>query len=317
MKNRIKKGVCIGVAFCLLCLVTSCAGKTKVDKVAEGEDFVYCLNGEGTGLVKVACEISGETTAKMAEEALEMMASPSEEIQYMPAIPEDVKVNSLSVEHAIAYIDFNEKYYRLSDIQEKLVRAAVVQSLVRLDGISGVWMTVNEEALKNESGAVFGVMNGDDFVDSTGSSPSSYEQTSLTLFFANETGDKLVRQQMDVRYNSNVSREKLIVEKLMAGPKKSGAYPTLNPSAALLSVTVKEGTCYVNFDSEFLNSVYDVRPEVVIYSLVDSLLEGTSAGNVQIMVNGEKSAAYQDTVDLSQPISRDLTWEEETEKENE
>lgn len=311
MKNRIKRGMFIGITFCMLCLTMSCARKAEV---TQGEDFVYCLNGEGTGLFKVGCDISGSTSAERAEDALKKMASPSEEIEYMPAIPEDIEVNSLSVDHAIAYVDFSEGYHELTVIQEKLVRAAVVQSLVRLDGISGVWMTVNEEALKNESGDVLGVMNGDDFVESTGSSPSSYEQTALTLFFANESGDKLVRQQMDVRYNSNVSREKLIVEKLMAGPKKSGAFPTLNPSAALLSVTVKEGTCYVNFDSEFLNSVYDVRPEIAIYSLVDSLLEGTSAGSVQIMVNGEKNATYQETVDLSQPLSRDLTWEEEMEQ---
>ena len=196
-----------------------------------------------------------------------------------------------------------------------MVRAAVVQTLVRLDGINGVWITVEEENLKNESGKVLGVLNGDDFAESAGSSPSAYEQTTLTLFFANESGDQLVRQQMDVRYNTNVPREKLIVEKLMGGPKKSGAYPTLNPSAALLGVTVKEGTCYVNFDSEFLNSVYDVRPEVAIYSLVNSLLEGTGAGSVQIMVNGEKNASYQETVDLSQPLERDLSWEEEKEEE--
>lgn len=312
MKNRIKK-VMSFAAFCLLCMNSSCARKVEV---AEGEDFVYCLNGEGTGLVKVACEISGKNSAEKAEVVLKRMASPSDDIKYMPAIPEDMTVNSLNVEHAIAYIDFDEGYHELSNIQEKLVRAAVVRSLVRLDGISGVWITVDEETLKNESGDILGVMNGDDFVENTGSSPSDYEQTSLTLFFANETGDRLVRQQMDVRYNSNISREKLIVEKLMAGPKKSGGYPTLNPSAALLSVTVKEGTCYVNFDSEFLNSVYDVRPEIVIYSLVDSLLEGTSAGNVQIMVNGEKNATYQETVDLSQPISRDLTWEEAEETKN-
>lgn len=313
MKNRIKRGISIGVAFCLMCLSSSCARRAKM---VEGKDFVYCINGEETGLVKIACEISGKTSVEKAEAVLKIMASPSEDIKYMPAIPEELEVNFLSVEHDIAYIDFNEGYNELSSIQEKLVRAAVVQSLVRLDGISGVWMTVNNEALKDESGDILGVMNGDDFVESTGSSPNFYEQTTLTLFFANETGDKLVRQQMDVRYNSNVSREKLIVEKLMAGPKKSGGYPTLNPSAALLSVTVKEGTCYVNFDSEFLNSVYDVRPEIAIYSLVDSLLEGTSAGNVQIMVNGEKNATYQETMDLSQPISRDLTWEEEVETKN-
>ena len=314
MKNRKERWMSAGAAACcLLCLLPSCAKQTKIE---EGEDFVYCINGEGTGLFKVACDISQGSPDKEAEEALEKMASPSEDIEYMPAIPEDVKVRSLKVEHDIAYIDFNKKYNQIPAIEEKLVRAAVVQTLVRLEGINGVWITVEEETLKNESGKVLGVLNGDDFAESTGSSPSAYEQTTLTLFFANEAGDRLVRQQMDVRYNTNVSREKLIVEKLMGGPKKSGAYPALNPSAALLSVTVKEGTCYVNFDSEFQNSVYDVRPEVTVYSLVNSLIEGTNAGSVQIMVNGEKNVYYHESVDISQPLLRDLSLEEEKETES-
>lgn len=307
-----KRIVLTGMLFCcLLCLLCACTGRPEVK---EGEDYVYCLNRDKTGLFKVACEIPEGTSAEAAKAVLERLSEPSEDIQYMAAIPENVRVNSLKVDHDIAYLDFSESYYELPSIEEKLLRAAVVQSLVRLDGISGVWMTVKQDALTNESGDAFGVMNGDDFVQNTVFGPSSYEQTTLTLFFANEAGDKLVRQQMDVRYNSNIPKEKLIVEKLMGGPRKGGGYPTVNPAAALLSVTIKEGTCYVNFDSEFLNSVYDVRPEITVYSIVNSLLEGTNAGNVQLMVNGEKNVTYQETVDLSQPVARDLTWEESGEE---
>lgn len=46
-------------------------------------------------------------------------------------------------------------------------------------------------------------------------------------------------QEVDVRYSSNVLKEKLIVEKLMQGPSEEGAYPTINPAANLLSVTTK------------------------------------------------------------------------------
>ena len=55
-------------------------------------------------------------------------------------------------------------------------------------------------------------------------------------------------------------------------------------------------------------------PEVAIYSVIYSLVEGTGAGSVQIMVNGEKNASYQEPVDLSQPLDRDLFWEEEKEE---
>ena len=61
---------------------------------------------------------------------------------------------------------------------------------------------------------------------------NSYQTTTLKLYFANESGSKLVEQTVEAKYNSNLSIEKLIVEKVMQGPKKSGAYPTLNPDRA-------------------------------------------------------------------------------------
>ena len=143
-------------------------------------------------------------------------------------------------------------------------------------------------------------------MENTGSSPSAYQTDTLILYFADREGDSLVTQKKDVRYSSNVSREKLIVEKLMQGPSGSGAYPTINPDANLLSVTIKDGICYVNFDSTFLTGAYDVLPEVTIYSIVNSLVEGTEAVQVQITINGETNAKYMETVDLSQPFEANI-----------
>ena len=87
------------------------------------------------------------------------------------------------------------------------MRAAIVQSLLRLDGVNAVSLSVDGEPLKNADGAVIGLMNEDDFVENTGSSLSSYQSGTLTLYFANKKGDKLVEQKMDVRYSSNVPKE--------------------------------------------------------------------------------------------------------------
>lgn len=97
----------------------------------------------------------------------------------------------------------------------------------------------------------------------------------------------------------------MIVEKLMQGPE-SGAYPTINPNANLLGVTIKDDICYVNFDSTFLNGEYDILPKLTIYSIVNSLVEGTEATQVQITINGESKAKYMGTVDLSQPLKENL-----------
>lgn len=300
---KIKKQVAVLLCFVCLLLVTACEKRTDVKPE---EEAIYCLNQTQTGLIRVAYEfLDGDAETKVAA-VLTELAKPAENIEYTQVLTEEVQVNQSSVKNVIANVDFNEAYLEMPSVREKLVRAAVVYSLLQLPEIQGVWLTVNGEALKNEDGTTVGVLNEDDFVENTGPSVSSYQTAGLTLYFANKTGDKLVEQNVNVRYSSNIPIEKIIVEKLMQGPKGNGCYPTLNPAATLLSVTIKDGVCYVNFDSEFLNSAYDVKPEIAVYSLVNSLLEGTSAGKVQIAVNGVTDVLYKDAVDLSQAFQQNL-----------
>lgn len=302
---RIRKILSAVLCLCLMPALCSCGEDTEI---REGDSYIYCLNEERTGLVKVPYEISREDPVPAAEAMLEEMKKPAQDIEYTSVFPQKVEVDSCELAGNILYLDFNEEYLKIDPLEEKLVRAAIVQSLLQIDGIFGVQFQVEGQALQDSSGRIIGLMNEDDFVQSTGSSPSSYQTASLTLYFANEEGDKLTAQTIDVKYNSNIPKEKLIVEKLMQGPKESGAYPTINPETNLLGVTIKDGICYVNFDGEFLNSAYDVLPEVTIYSIVNSLVEGTSAGKVQITVNGESNVVYMDQVDLSQPLEADIDW---------
>ncbi|WP_346903647.1 GerMN domain-containing protein [Faecalicatena contorta] len=310
MKRRIA-GL-LTVCFCLLLLLSACSKRTAVK---DDSSFIYCLNGDRTGLIKVNYEVKSNDPLQAAEAMLKELAKPSEDIDYTAPIPKGVKVNTCKLEGKLLYLDFNGRYTDIPPLEEKLVRAAVVQSLIRIEGISVLWISVDGEDLRDSEGQILGYQNEDDFVQNTGSSLNSYQTGTLTLYFANETGDKLTEQHMDVKYSSNMSKEKLIVEKLMKGPKKNAGYPTINPAVSLLGVTIKDGICYVNLDDEFLTGGVDVKPEITIYSIVNSLVEGTTASKVQITVNGEKNISYKDAVDLTQPLQRDMGWVENAEEE--
>lgn len=310
MMKRKKKWLLL-LCFLVLLILSACQKKTEVE-VGE-EDVIYCLNKTQTGLTPVPFDYHVGDVKEQVDMILKELAKPSEDIAYIQVLPEEVKVNKYSVKNVIVNVDFNAAYLELPALQEKLVRAAVVKSLLQISGVQGVWISVEDVPLQNPDGTAVGILNDDDFVENTGSSVSSYQTAKLTLFFSNKEGDKLVEQKTTVRYSSNIPIEKIIVEKLMKGPTDSECYPTLNPAATLLSVTIKDGVCYVNFDSEFLNSVYDVKPEVAVYSLVNSLLEGTSAGKVQITINGVTDVSYKDVIDLSQPFQQNLELLEENE----
>lgn len=298
------------VLFILVFMLLFSACAKRID-VKEDDSFIYCLNSDRTGILKVTYEVESKDPLKAAGQMMKELKKTPDEIDYNPPIPKGVKVNKMEQEGELLYVDFNAAYKKIPSLQEKLIRAAVVQSLIQIDGISGVWFSVDGQGLADEEGKILGYLTEDDFVQNTGSSPSSYQTDTLTLYFANETGEKLVANKVDVKYSSNMSKEKLIVEKLLKGPKKNAGYPTLNPNISILGVTIKDGICYVNLDDEFLTGGVDVKPEVTIYSLVDSLVEGTSASKVQIMINGDKNISYKETVDLAQPLQRDMDWVEE------
>lgn len=116
-------------------------------------------------------------------------------------------------------LTFNEKYTSLDAAEEVLLRAAVVKHLVQISGIDYVSFYIGEEPLMAADNTPVGLMSNEDFIQNVGSSLHSYQSTSLTLYFANKDGDKLVKETVNnVRYNSNISMERLVIEQLLKGP---------------------------------------------------------------------------------------------------
>ena len=74
----------------------------------------------------------------------------------------------------------------------------------------------------------------------------------------------------------------------------------------MLGVTVKDGTCYVNFDDGFLTQTNNTTGEVVIYAIANSLIELPNVNKVQIAVNGRTDLIYRETFDLSTIFDRNL-----------
>lgn len=298
-----KSKVYITVLLFVLCMLCGCAKRTEVKN---DDSFIYSVNGERNGLVKINYDFRGKTTEEQVNNVIKELQKPAEEINYSTTIPKQIKIQQCEIRHMIVYIDLNDAYLKLPVVEQKLILASMTQSIVKIPKISAIYVTVDGEELKDDEGNPAGIINEDDFVQNNGSSLSSYEETELALYFANESGDKLVKQNVQVKYSTNTSKEKLIVEKLMHGPQGESVHPTISSTCTLLSVTVKDNICYVNFDSEFLASAHDIKPEITIYSIVNSLIEGTAVNKVQIMVNGEKNVLYMNTIDLSQPLQQDL-----------
>lgn len=282
--------------------------------VPEGnKDYIYYVNQEGTGLVKEDYVVSGENAKQQIDEILESLQADTDSVDYRSAYPETVHINGWELKDSDLEIDFSESYKKLEAGEELLLRTATVYTLEQVGGVDYVKFTVEGQELCDGNGQEIGYMNRDMFVENIGSSLHSYQDGNIRLFFANKTGDKLIEEEINVRYNSNMSVEKLIVEQLLKGPLVEDAYPTVSPDTKILGVSVRDGICYVNFDEGFLNMSYHVSPEVAVYSVVNSLIEGGENGQVQILVNGKADVIYQGSISLERPLSRNLELTEEEE----
>jgi germination protein M len=109
-----------------------------------------------------------------------------------------------------------------------------------------------------------------------------------------------------LEYNANVAVEKVVVEQLIAGPTEEGFYPTIPKDTKVMSVTTKDGVCYVNLDTGFTGQGYDVLGAVTIYSIVNSLTELPGISSVQLLVNGETNITYKDKISLETTFQRNV-----------
>lgn len=288
-----------------LVLLALLLGGCKAEETGETIDLYY-VNLDGTGLEAEEYELSAENTIQEIQMILDLWEEEPESDEYREMFPKGVRLEEWELQSGNLLFSFNEKYKQMDVTTEMLLRAAIVQTFTQLKAVEYVDIYVEDEPLKGQNGEEVGAMNADAFVKNTGSSLHSTQVEILKLYFVNQDGTKLTEEQREVHYNSNMSIEKLVIKELMDGPERQGNQRTIGEKCKMLGIQVKDGTCYVNFDSAFLETVYPFDPKLTIYSMVNSIVENGAASQLQILVNGENDVKYMESIDLSKPLSRDL-----------
>ena len=289
----------------LLLLFPAGCGRQAVKE--EGTQIeLYYLNKAETKVAMEQYGLLADEPEKAVEELLLKLAEQPQDLTLKPAIGGSVNVLEYSIADGQLSLKFDEHYKELAATTEVLTRAAIVRTLTQIPGIDYVSMQIREENLTDAAGNPVGVMSADMFIDNAGAEINAYEKTKLRLYFADESGTKLIEAVRPKIYSSNISMEKLVVEELIHGPNNAEIYPTINPDTKISSVTVKDGICYVNLDENFLVQPYHVSNEVTIYSIVNSLVELPNVNKVQFLINGNTNVMYRENISLTTVFERNL-----------
>lgn len=227
-------------------------------------------------------------------EVFDMLSTMPEKLEYKA--PFAMGFELVDYEYADKRLNLNvsSEYLSLEPTTEILVRAALVRTLTGFDEVNYVGITVAGEKLTDNVGQAIGWMNAEKFIDNDGNAINTYEEIKVKLYFANEDGDKLIAAYREKYYSTNTPIEKFVVDELIAGPSGqiAGLYATINPDTKIISVTTRDGVCYVNLDSTYLTLINNVNLECTLYSIVNSLIELNTVNKVQILINGEVPESF-------------------------
>lgn len=305
--KKTKKILAFYLVFCLL-LIPGCKGKSE-EKTAEY--YMYYLALSETKLETVPYEPSEKSAEVMTKEIYKMLSEPSGSEEYLKLLPDDVLMKNYSFEGQTVTLNFDEEYKKMNNAREILTRTGMVLAFTQIPGVNYVEFLENGNPMTDSDGNELGRMERGDFVENEGKNINSYLFADLNLYFANEEGSRLMKETRRIHYSSNVPLERVIVEKLLEGPKEEGMAPTLSPNTKILGVSIVEGICYVNLDKSFLTETMSVQQELPVYSLVDSLADACKIHGVQISVEGDTKVTFRESMELDRVYEADYGYLEE------
>lgn len=300
-------------------MLTSCDLPNQEPVKLDGIEF-YLANESGTNLVPVKVSLKSTNVKALIDETIQILQNGVEGQGGYATVPKEIEIHEIRLENKNVIINFGKWYKNMSVIQELICRSSIVKSITSIEGVESLEIYVDGIPLKNDNGILYGQMKADDIVINLDKDETENLTKRITLYFANEKGEKLVPVPTDIHLDSNEKLEKNIINALILGPEgitqsvttiesvSSGVRRTLPENLTIKDIYTNQGVCYIDFPEEFISEPMEagLTEKVVLYSIVNTLTDLPNIDKVQFLVEGKIADAYKGIVDFEQLFERDL-----------
>lgn len=312
----IRRTLILGVLVVLgMMLLSACEKKTQQIPQPDPDKGIYNIyykNAEGTELTASLYETdtnSNDRDVLVKELITALQSQKMDDPNVLPAVPSSLVVDSFDIS-LLPYltVNFTKSYSEQNSTDEILCRAALVMTLSQIPQVQYIEIQVAGQPLMDSARNPVGKLSVDKFMADMNGNMFSRQKNTLLLYFASKDGDELVEVERTVLNDSSIAMEKLVMKLLIEGPQNDETRAVIPDTVSVLDISIRSGTCYVNLDSNFLTDTMDLPPEIIIYSIVNSLSELTDVNQVQIMVNGSSDVKFMDSISLAEPFTKDLNY---------
>lgn len=258
------------IAICLLC---GCSGKNENTVLNQGEQgaYIYYINSSSTALVSEPLDENNEDLVSVEGLLTGLTTVPPGEGYIAPLA--DITLLGYELTDGRLTIDFGREYFTLKDSREVLTRASVVKTLCQRPDVKTVEFKVAGEPLLDFYGKIVGAMDASRFVDYFGREQDSLVSQNVVTYYSTLDGAGLIREVHRVYYDSNLSKEQMVLRSLMDTPESGIAKTVLPKGINIIGLSVNEGSCYLDTDMSFYDQESNMHPNVVVYAIVNSLCE--------------------------------------------
>lgn len=264
----------------------------------------YYLNEELDQLVTEPYTPEETETDALIEDMIIQQSFVPEGKKLVRLLPEDVQIQGYLLDKNILTLDFNSNYRNMATGREMLVRGGLVREFLQIDGVERVQFTIEGAGLKDSHGNDIGVMTNESFVENSAETINAYQSVTMTLYFTDPSGTRLLPESRKVYYISSEPMERAVVEELLKGPRMPGHYSTFSTDSRILSVITQDNICYVNFDSSVVSSSQAVSEEAQIYSIVNSITDTCGVQAVQFSIDGDSNRMFRESMSLGSQYTK-------------
>lgn len=269
--------------------VASCEQENNDDVNKIKDPFkIYLAKENLGGLIPIYVDYNGKKNEKDIIELVNYLKVGTIN-QGISTLPSDIDIEEIKIIKNSVRIYFNEKYSELDYFDEMICRSSLVKTLTEIEGIDTIEIYVEGLPLKDHDGYIFGAMNSSDVIVNFNDFETIGTKKTVTLYFSNNTGDKLIPMSYEMKINKNEKVEKTIVDLLIKG-SNNGEYNNLIPrEVKVKNVYTNEGVCYIDFSEELVTKHIggSTAELLTIYSIVNTLTELPNISQVRFLIEGQ------------------------------
>ena len=279
-----------------------------------GDNYQVYLQDRNGYLAPIALPVVLNEELAVGQQLLELMVDGGLYAAMMPGefralIPQGTEILNYEVAEEVATVNFSEPFVNYNEADERAIVESIVYTLTSLEGIKGVAIQVNGEAIEEMPMAGYPLAQVIDRaigINIEIAAGVNYSQASpVTLYFSGQTLDA---EQYFVPVTRMINREQsnvvAAINQLSQGPLDAKSLaPVMMDDVEVVSYEIYDDVLHVDLQDESYEPGVFV-PADMLNAIILSLIDNTDVAAVQLRVNGDINIFDENNLSYSTPVTK-------------